>query len=362
MTILHLSSEATWRGGEQQIAYLIDEHLKMGLNVMVACRSNSSFSEYCKKNNISHFDCPFNGSFDWKTVGEIKKICRENKVDIMHCHSGKSHALAVLSYVRGNKTAIVLSRRVDFPIKSNPWAKWKYNHKSIRKIVCVSDAINSIVKQGVKDQSKVVTVHSGIDFKRFENAKATGFLRKKYSVDQDELIIGNTSAIAPHKDYFTFLNTVKILVDEGLKARFFIIGKGPMEDEIKAYCHELGLQDKVLFTGFLNNIEEVLPELDLFLMTSETEGLGTSLIDALAVGVPVLATAAGGIPEVIVDGFSGLLCPVKSPVELAKSVNRLIADSDLKSQLVKNGKQHAQNFSKKETARKTLAVYNEILG
>lgn len=358
--ILHLSSEKSWRGGEQQIAYLIQELNKHGVDNIVACRKQSAFEDYCRQNQWKFYSLPFKGSMDLSTIISIKNICKKEKIDLIHIHSAKSHSLGIISHVFGNKTPLILSRRVDFPVRKNFLTQWKYNHPTIEKIICVSGAIEQIVKSSILHPEKCVTVHSGIDISRFKNS--TGYLRRTYQIPDDAILIGNTSALAGHKDYFTFVNTASIFRQYNLSARFFIIGDGPEEETIRSYINERGLQEYVIMTGFLNNIPEALPELDIFLMTSETEGLGTSVLDAFACKVPVVATRAGGIPEMVMHEKTGLLADVKEAEKLAIHLKRLTQDSALKKSLIENAYQHLLNdFTKEKMAEKTWKVYQEVL-
>ena len=361
MKILHLSSERSWRGGEQQIAYLIEELSQAGVENLVACRLGSAFEAYCRKQSIPHISLPFSSSLDFRTALGLKRYCREQAPALMHLHSSKSHGLAVLSAWLGNSTPMVLSRRVDFPLKKNWLSQKKYNHSGIRRIICVSDAIRQIVQQDISQPEKALSVHSGIDLTKFSTEAIGNLLRQQYNIPADDWLVGNTAALAPHKDYFTFVNTVELLEQEGFPAFYFIIGTGPLEQEIKAYVKAKGLEHKIIFTGFLNNIAEVLPELDLFLMTSKTEGLGTSLLDAFASKVPVVATAAGGIPEIVRHEETGLLAPVGDARQLARHVKTLHQNKQLRDKLVPSAYSFVQSFSKKHTAQKTLAIYREVL-
>lgn len=358
--ILHLSSEKSWRGGEQQIAYLIQELNNKGVENLVACRNQSAFEDYSHQNHWKFFTLPFQGSFDFSTIWGIKSICKETNIDLIHVHSAKSHSLAVMSHLLGNTTPLILSRRVDFPVRKNFLTQWKYNHPAIKKIICVSEAIEHIVRSSVRHPDKCVTVHSGIDISRFKNS--TSYLRITYQISDDVIMIGNTSALANHKDYFTFIDTAGMFHQYNLPARFFIIGDGPEKETIRRYILERGLQEYVIMTGFLKNIPEVLPELDIFLMTSETEGLGTSVLDAFACKVPVVATRAGGIPEMVIHEKTGLLADVKDAERLAVHLKRLIQDTALKKALIANAYQHLlHNFTKEKMAEKTLKVYQEVL-
>lgn len=361
MKVLHLSSEKSWRGGEQQIAYLIEELSEVGVENIVACRPDSAFEDYCKQNSIPHISTGFTSSFNFRTALAIKQYCLEQQPDLMHLHSSKSHSLAVLSGWLGNPTPMILSRRVDFHLKTNWLSQKKYNYQGIRRIICVSDAIKEIVQSDIKQPEKAVTVHSGIDLAKFSATAAEGLLRRQYSVPANYWLVGNTAAIAPHKDYYTFVDTVALLEKKHFPAFYFIIGTGPLEKEIKEYVISRGLEKKIIFTGFLKNIPAVLPELNLFLMTSKTEGLGTSLLDAFASRVPVVATAAGGVPEIVLHEKTGLLATVGKPSDIADEVQRLYDSPALQDQLKTGASELVQKFSKQETARKTLAIYREVL-
>lgn len=360
MRILHLSSEQSWRGGEQQMAYLVDELRKAGIEQFVAVRGSSAFEQYCIKNNIEHFTCNFSGSFNIISALRLKKYCKQNRIDIIHVHSSGGHTLAVWSDVLGNKAPLVVSRRVDFPPDNNALSKFKYNYRGIKKIICVSDAVKQILSGSLQHPEKCITIHDGIDLNRFAAAKKFNSLHKEFNLSPDTKIIANVAALAPHKDYFTFLNTVKKLKGK-LPAKFFIIGEGELHEKIRLRIQELHLDNDVIMTGFRNDLDSIFPEIDLLLFTSETEGLGTTILDAFACGVPVVATAAGGVPEIVNNTMNGLLAPVKDADELAKNVMRIMENNDLHEQLIRQAKEDVKKFSKENMAAKTLEIYTECL-
>ena len=254
---------------------------------------------------------------------------------------------------------IVVSRRVDFPIQRSLFSQYKYNHVLVKKILCVSEEIKRITATGIKDPNKLETVYSGIDLNKF--SADNGKLRKEFSISKETFLIGNTSAIADHKDYFTFIDAAENALKEDPSLVFLIIGKGPMEDEIASYLRLKSLGDSVRMIGFRNDIPEILAELDLFMITSKTEGLGTSIIDAFAAAVPVLATRAGGIPELVEDEKTGLLCEVGDSKALANSIVKLKNDPELGDRLKVAASEKVKKFSKRETAQSTLAVYHNLL-
>lgn len=363
LKVLHLSSEKTWRGGEQQIAYLIDELNAMGIVNLVAARADSAFEKYCTSKSIAVKVFPFKNSFDFSTALGIKDLCKKEKIDIIHMHSSKSHGIGVLSAVLGNRVPLILSRRVDFVPKQNMLTRWKYNHSAIKRIVGVSDKITSIMKHYVKDPSLCVTVHSGVDLHKFNQQRTENSLRKEFGIDDRTLLIGNTSALEAHKDYFTFIETIKKLVDDGISLQALIIGEGSLKAQLQEFVKEKALTQKVIFTGFRKDITRILPDLDVFLMTSNEEGLGTSVLDAFLAKVPVVATAAGGIPEMVIHEQTGMLAPVADAGALADHIKRIYSDGALRKAIVNGASSKvASSFSKEMTAKKTLAVYREVLG
>lgn len=363
MNILHLSTAYTWRGGEQQIAYLMHA-LQTYSNVQqhLVCTAASEMEKYCLQHQLSHTAIrkvsPFNLYFAYR----LKKICQAKSIDMVHLHDPHAHNLAVLSAdFFKNKTPLVLSRRVDFRVRDNRFSLYKYNHPQIERILCVSDAIRHIMQPAIKDTQKLVTLHSGIDLNRFKQQSPKGILKKNYQVPDQKLLIGNVAALAPHKDYPTFIQTAALLLKKGVAAHFFIIGEGKERAMIEAYIAEKQLQEHITLTGFRNDIESILPELDIFLITSETEGLGTSILDAFACRVPVVATKAGGIVELVEHEETGLLADVKNVEALAKNVLRLVENEALKKRLVMNAFKKVQYFSTENVGRKTYEIYKTIL-
>ncbi|QSE96379.1 glycosyltransferase family 4 protein [Fulvivirga lutea] len=361
LKVLHISSERSWRGGEQQIAYLITELQSHGVHNEVLCQQGSEFEKYCESNSINYHTTQFSGLKGFsKGAKVLKKISKE--FDLIHLHTSKGHTVAFYSYLRGCRAKFVLSRRVDFVPGSSLFTRWKYTFKGIKKILCVSEAIRNIMINylGEKYEDACVTVHSGVDLDKFKSTDELD-LKKQYKIDPATFIIGNTSALADHKDYYTFIDTAYLIIQSGFKCKFFILGDGPLEDEIKKYCYSQGIGDHVIFTGFVSNPIEYLRNFDLFLITSKTEGLGTSIIDAFANDIPVVATNAGGIPELVINEQTGLLCDVKDSNHLTEAVLRLASDNELKQRLITNAKAHIKNFTKEETAKKTLKIYQEIV-
>lgn len=363
MRVLHIASERTWRGGEQQIAYLIEELQQLQVESFVACRRGSAFEEYCQRQHIPHISLSFAKPLLLRTANQLKQYVNANGIQLIHMHSSLAHTLGVLTHLMGAKAGLILSRRVEFSIGTNPFSAFKYNYSGIKRIICVAEAVRTQMAASIKDASKCVTVHSGIDLEKIRGSinPQQQYLRTTYGIPPQLKLIGNVSALDKHKDYFTFLDTVKLLKAQGLQAKYFAIGSGPLEQEIKAYAVQLGLEEDVIFTGFLKNAKQVLAELDIFLFTTIKEGLGSTVLDAFACRTPVVATNTGGVPEMVIDGVTGMLAPVKSPEELAHKCLQVLQNPELREKLVENASRKVMEFTKQQTALKTLAVYKEAL-
>jgi len=361
--ILHISTPKSWRGGEQQLSYLHEELNTKDINQYILCRKGSEIAIRGKKKGWNIIECKKRTAIDPVFAKKVKSICDLRNIDIIHTHDSHAHSFAVLSAILyGNKTPIVVSRRVDFAIKQTLFSKLKYNHKNVKRILCVSNAIKTLTLPDIKNKNIVKTVHSGINTDRFPFQKRdSNKLRAEFNISNSVKIIGNIAAISPHKDYFTFVNTVKKLVSMRVNAKFIIIGTGPLEEEIKEYTSKQKMEEHIIFTGFRADIPEILPELDIFLITSETEGLGTSVIDAFACKVPVVGTQAGGIPELVKHEKSGLLAPVKDAEELAFQVNRILKNEIDLEAMIESQQEILKSFTKTATAEKTLKEYLSLI-
>jgi L-malate glycosyltransferase len=360
MKVVHLSAEKTWRGGEQQLAYLVKGSLEKGEEAFVICKEGSAFEAFCRDSSIRFYSLPFNSQYDVITAWEIRRICRKENPDLMHLHSSHSHAVGVLAHLLGSRIPLVLSRKVDFKVNSNPLSHFKYNYSGIRKIICVSEEVRRVLAPSLRDPSRCVVVHDGIDLSRFSTGFGENTLKKEFGIPEDTLLVGNTSAIADHKDYFTFLRAA-VLLRQRIKAKFLIIGDGPLRDAVAKEVLNLGLEEDVILTGFRKDVPVILPMLDVFLMTSKTEGLGSSVLDAWACRVPVVATAAGGIPEMVKHNHTGLLAPVFDAEELARLVQQVTEDVILRSRLVNTAYEKVKSFTKEVMIASTLEVYRSLL-
>ncbi len=362
LRVLHISTARSWRGGEQQAAYLLQGLRLRGVESTLLCPANSPLAEYCSRHNFKRETFRRFGPLGLSAARHCARLAAEGGVDCVHTHDARAHSAAVLAAARfGMRQPIVVSRRVDFVLKSGFLTQWKYRHPQVCAIVCVSRAIREVVRSSLHADKRLEVVYSGVDLERFASGP-DGRLRRELGLSEDVALIGNVAALAPHKDYPTFIRTAERLIRQGTKAHFVAIGDGPERSELQAAVENVAaLKGHFTFTGFRDDVDKILPELDVFLISSQTEGLGTSILDAFAAGVPVVATRAGGIPELVRHEKTGLSAAVADDAALAAQVGRILSDAGLRSRLVEQAKTLVNDFDRRLTAAKTLEIYRSCL-
>jgi glycosyltransferase involved in cell wall biosynthesis len=357
--VLHVSTPLSWRGGEQQLFYLLKELHHHNQPFSVLCPEQSVLSDKLSASSYAVQTFKKRSGLDWQLAKKVSRIAEP--FDIIHAHDSHAHTAAVLANAFfGARKPVLLSRRVDFPVGGSVFSAWKYNHKSVCKIACVSDFIANMLRESLKRPERILTIHSGIDMERFPTQPDKTALHSMLKLDPTIKLVGNVSALADHKDYFTFLRSIKELVGLRPDVKAVIMGTGPMEEEIKAYSKEIGLSREVIFMGFRADLAELLPCLDLLLFTSKTEGLGTSILDAMACKVPVVATRAGGIPEIVIHEKTGLLAEVGDAKMLAALCNRLLDKPQEREVLINQAYTLAKQFDYRQTALAMMELYEQI--
>jgi glycosyltransferase involved in cell wall biosynthesis len=291
----------------------------------------------------------------------VARLAAREGAAVVHAHDAHGHAAAVLAASAfGLDAPVIVHRRVDFPPGGTAFSRWKYRHRSVRRIVCVSQAIAGILRRDVRDGGRIEVVPDAVDVSRFARARPDGRLRRELGIPATVPLVGNVAALAAHKDHATFVDAAALLLDGGLDARFVVVGDGPLRREIAARARDRGIASRLLLAGFRDDVPALLPELDVFLFTSREEGLGSSILEAFASRVPVVATAAGGIPELVSDGATGLLAPAGDAAALAWCVRRVLGDPALRARLVEGGARRAAEHGVERMGERVLAIYREV--
>ncbi len=360
--ILFISSPASWRGGEQQLAYLLDVLTQKNIAFGVICPQKAAFYRLCHQKGYPVHAFAYRGIFNFVIGLLVYRVCKKYGYSLLHANDSHAHMAAVWSSLLGCKAPVVLHRRVDFPIKNTFFSRKKYNWHTIAAIICISEEVKRVLEPAVSNKSILHVIHSGIDLARFDKeTEQSADLRKIFHIPGQKKMVGMVAALAPHKDHKTFVETAELVLKKRKDVVFLAIGEGETRKYTEGLIRQKSLTEDVIITGFMNHIPGVLGQLDCFLLTSQTEGMGTSLLDAFAAGVPVVATNAGGIPEIVIHQKTGLLAPVKDTRTLGENVSKVLDDSNLRQRLTKQAKNHLQKFTHKEMGIKTIQLYQMLL-
>ena len=362
MRLLQISASNVWRGHEQQIVYYYDEFNDKIDHQVLLCTPHTRLAEIAKEKGYNYHTLEFTSEYDLKWIKKIKEIVKKEKIDLILIHNSTAHTLCVMAdLIFRLGVPMVFFRTLIKRVDTNPFRKWKYNYKNLRKVICVSEAVREALLPAIKDHSRLPIVGSATNLEEFHIRHKRGVLQKELGLDEDTLIIANISAFVGFKDHITFVNTAEILKPQLPKAKFVLIGVGELMDEIKALAKEKGLENDIIFLGFRKDIPEIFPDFDIFLFTSKLEPTGGVLLEAYASHVPVVAAKAGGVPEVIVDNKTGLLCEKENPEAFANAVLKLVNNPELKQDFVKNGYEYLlENFTKEVIAQKMLNELQDV--
>jgi glycosyltransferase involved in cell wall biosynthesis len=360
--VLHIDTERSWRGGQQQAAWLLEAMLARGWPAAVACPPGSILEERGRARSWPVHAVAMRSELDVVAGRRIARIARDGNLPILHAHS--SHALAIGLWARffDRRLRLVASRRVDFPIRDHFLSRLKYSTRALDRIVCISEAVRAQLLADGVPPDKLVVIPSGVDTRRFAGVRPPPHFRRSLGIPSGHLVIGTVAALADHKDYPTLLRAARIVLDTEPDISFVAVGDGPLHREIMALARELGLGKRFLFTGFREDIGSFLKSFDVFVLASKTEGMGTSVLDAQALGLPVAACRAGGIPEIVADHETGLLVPPGDPAALAAALLELAHDPDLRAKLGAQAKRSVQEHDVSRTVDAHLALYRSLSG
>jgi len=361
--IYHLDGEAGFRGGERQLLYLAAALRARGRRGVICARAGGELEAEARRQG-----------FETAGLSVLSLVGRARKEGaVLHAHT--SHAAGTAAWAAWAGVPVVSHRRVDFPV-SGLSARLKYG--AAGRIVCVSKAIAEIMSSAGAPAGKLSVIPDGLPVTA-EESKWAGVepgrfspappaerlaLRKalagEFGFPSDSLLVGNLAALVPHKDHDTLIAAALIVLLKRPKVRFLIAGRGPEEASLIESIKRMGLLGKVILLGHRPDPLPLLKALDIYVQSSWGEGMGSVLIEAAACGIPVAATIAGGIPEVVSDGETGLLVSPRHPEGLAEILMRLIADSTLRDRLAAEGLARVCRFGLTRMANEMEKIYDQL--
>jgi len=303
---------------------------------------------------------------DFTAAWRLNRVIKKLQPDVIHAHDAHGVAMASLALSLGAASAkngeppLVVSRRVDFHLRGNSFSRWK--HRQVDCFIAASEAIRQmLVADGVADE-RTVTVHEGIDVDHVRAAPAVN-IHEAFFLPHNAPVVGNIAALVPHKGQRHLIEAAHLVVQRLPDVRFVILGEGELREQLERLVRDYHLEKHVLLPGFRTDVLGCLKSFDIFVMSSVTEGLGTSLLDAMACARPIVATRAGGIPEVVEDGVTGMLVPPRDHKAMADAIGALIGERDRRAVMGGAGLARVtERFSVERMIAGTAAVYARVAG
>lgn len=366
MRILHLSGAMVWGGNEKQLTDLITNLKENKIESVIFCFINSPIETYAIKNNIEYYSIPKGGSFSLKVAKELNLCVRKHKIDVIHIHTSNSVSHFMLADILHNMKIPTVFSKKGISDKSSFLSSLKYNYKGIDKIICVSEAVEKSFQEVIEKRNhhKLCVIYDGINISE-TNSKDVINLRNEFKIPSDVFLVGNIANHTLAKDIPILLKTANHLIYQlGVKNVHFIqIGnESKLTEEYKVILKELDLEKYFTFVGFLENAMEVISQFDVYLMSSQKEGLPITIFESFLQKTPVVSTMAGGIPEAIKDGFNGYLAAIKDDKTLAEKLDLLLKENENRKLFAENSYERLTNeFDAKKLVKEVIVEYQKAI-
>lgn len=362
MFSLHIDTARTWRGGQNQVLLTVNGMRAQGHRAALVAHPDGELRMRAAE-GLELIPIAPRTEMDLSAAWRLSRVLKRLTPDIIHAHDPHGIAMAALALSLGAPRpapALVASRRVDFHLKTNSFSRWKY--RQVDCFIAASEAIRRMLVDDGVTADRTVTVHEGIDVDHVIAAPLVN-VHEAFWLPHDAPVVGNVAALVPHKGQRHLIEAVHLVVREIPDARCVILGEGELREPLERQVRDYHLEKHVLLAGFRTDVLGCMKAFDLFVMSSVTEGLGTSVLDAMACGRAVVATRAGGIPEMVEDGVNGLLVPVRDHAAMADAIVRLLKDAPLRKRLGEAGLARVRaRFTVERMVAETVSVYARAAG
>jgi len=309
---------------------------------------------------------------DMKVVSRLKKILNQDQIVLVDAHGYKASLVSGLA-ARAAKTPIVLFNLHNFIIDEGA-GRFKHLFFDVTervlpsmadKIIAASASLrHRIIDKGKAESSKVVMIHTGIKL-----SSQTAASSKRFSSAADLLalktgapIVATVGTLTPQKGVKYLLNAATHVLRDMPNVQFLIIGDGPSRHELEIIAEKFGIHKRVTFTGWRDDTADIIAHTDVFVSPALTEGFPPMILEAMSAGKPVVATAVGGTPEVVVDRENGFLVPPRKPMPMAQAILFLLTNKEAAIQMGVAGRRRTEEeFDLKKTIKATNGVYDELI-
>ncbi len=320
LTVLHTESSKGWGGQENRTLKESIGLKNLGARVIILCQPGSILEKKAKEEGIEVRTCKMNKSYDLRAVKYMLKLIKDEKVDIINTHSGKDSFLAgIAGKLSRKKPAVVRTRHLALPITS------KFTYKYLcDKIVTVSEYVREYLISESISPEKIVAIPTGIELEKFNPDKVSSNLKQQLGISAENPLVGTVSILRKKKGHHILLDAIPLILKKIPECVFVIVGDGPQKENILAKIKSMNLTDKVFLLGLREDISQIIKSIDLFVLPTLQEALGTAFLEAMAMKKTVIGTNVDGVKEVIKDGINGHLVEPNNPSQLAEAVVKIL--------------------------------------
>jgi len=357
---LHIDTATTWRGGQSQVLYTVQGLRAIGERAVLVAHPEG---ELLRRMREGHDLIPLapRNEIDLAAAWRLSRVLKQLRPDVIHAHDPHGVAMASTALSIASPTPrppLVASRRIEFRIAHNSFSRWKYSQ--VDCFIANSGAIRDrLVADGIP-RPKIVVVNEGVDVERIVRLPAAN-VHAEFYLPTHAPIVGNVAALVPHKGQQHLIDAAALVVREVPDARFVIVGDGELREALEKHIKDKHLERHVFLAGFRADALEFTKGFDLFAMSSVSEGMCTALVDAMAASKAAVATTAGGIPEVMVDGETGYLVPPRDHRAMAERLVTLLKNEPLRRQFGEAALARArERFTVERMVEGTAAVYDRV--
>lgn len=369
--ILYLNTEHEMGGGEWSLLYLVEKLDRKRFLPIVVCTSKGTLVDELNSRNIKVIISSlgrlksFNQIPVIKTIVKLIKIIKTEQIDLIHTNDPRSNLLGgIVGRLTGRP--IVWHAR-NFIVQGMVDTDRIFSFLT-NKIIANSVAVSKRFERLKDFKKKVEVIYNGVNLEKFNSGIDGSRIRKEFNIPDGVPIVGILSRIGPGKGHEYFINAASIVRKSIPEVKFLVVG-GPILEadnnelkELIKLAEDLGLYNDIIFAGHRSDIPDIMASLDLVVLATEAEPFGRVAIEAMATSKPVVATNAGGIPEVVEDKATGILVPPKDVDAMANTIIGLINDRHRMKELGENGRKRAiEMFSIESNVKKTGKVYENLL-
>jgi len=345
-------------GGARQVAYIMEGLAAHGVTNFLACPVGADIAHEVGAWAEVH-QIPMRGDIDVGMASRMAKLIRQLQPDIVHLHSRRGADVWGGVAAKMTGTPCVLSRRVD-----NPEPRWlvALKYRLYDRVITISEGIRGVLLSEGLAPERVTCVRSAVDAAPYLIPANRDALCGEFSLPQNAIVIGMVAQLIPRKGHRYLIESIQALRQDYPNMRVLMFGRGALQPELENEVKTRGLSDIIRFAGFRTDLPRWMGALDILAHPADMEGLGVSLLQASAAAVPIIATRAGGMPEAVADGISGMLIQPGDVSALTSKLRLLLEDEDLRKRLGDAGRKRIlSEFSVEAMVQGNLAVYRSVL-